>query len=394
MKTIQNISIIALVLLAMSCSSSDQPASQDHGHDHGHEDHNDDHSSVHLTQQQFDMLEIQTGKVPVKQIDHSISVNGVLAVPPQKQAIVTSKIGATINNILVIDGDKVKQGQTLAVISHPDIIQMQSAYLKDIHQLDFLRTEYKRLEDLYKDKVVSEKEYDAAKSDYLSLDGQVKAEEASLKMMHISIDALKQNKIVDQVSITSPIDGYIQKVNVNLGQYVNPQTELFHIINNDHIHADFTVYESDFHNINIGDTVLFSITSNQSKEYAAVIYAIGKSFDNTTKAVHVHADINNKAGMLLPGMYVEGHIVIPNKKSTALPEDAIVAEGEQHYVFTAKQEGSNWTCEMIEVKTGNTYNGYTEVQILADEHANDDFCLNGAYYLVSELKKEEAEHSH
>lgn len=394
MKITRNIYILALLLIAMSCNSSnttdETSQEQEHNHDHAHEDHN----SVHLTQQQFDMLGLETGKLQLKEIDHAITVNGVLAVPPQKQAVVTSEIGATVNSIKVIDGDKVKAGQTLAVISHPEIIKMQADYINNLHQMDYLKSEYERLKDLHSDKVVSGKEFEAAKSAYLAMEGQVKADEASLKMMRINIEKLKQNEIVNQITITSPIDGYVQNVNVNLGQYVDPQTELFHIINNEHIHADFTVYESDFHAVNIGDTILFSITSNPAKEYAATIYAVGKSFDNETKAVHIHADINNKAGLLLPGMYVEGHIVVPNSKTTALPEDAIVAEMDKHYVFTANQNEGEWQFEMIEVRLGNSYNGFTEVTVLDQAHTKDTYALNNAYYLISELQKGEAEHSH
>ena len=49
--------------------------------------------------------------------------------------------------------------------------------------------------------------------------------------------------ILEQVPLRSPIEGYVQKVEIKTGQYVEPQTELFEIVNTEHVHADFMVFE-------------------------------------------------------------------------------------------------------------------------------------------------------
>ena len=392
MKTIYQTIIIYSLILLTGCRE------QNNTEHHDEHNHHPNEEMVHLTQQQFNSLEMKVGPLKKESIGSSVSLNGTLAVPPQNQAIVTPQIGATVNKINVIEGDKVTKGQVLAQISHPSIIELQSNYLNNKAQLDYLKNEYTRVEKLYKDKIASGKEFQKIQSDFKAMEGKVKATEASLQLIGINPINLNENTIQKFISITSPISGYVQKVSINIGQYIDPQTEMFHIINNDHIHADFIVYEKDLAALQIGDSIHFTISSRPDKEFIATIFAIGKNFDNAIKAVHVHAEISNKEGLLLPGMYVIGEIHTLQKPSWVVPEDAIAADGDEFYIFTARleseEETPEWGFNPIKIVKGTTSHGKVEIKLLEELNVQESICYNNAYYLISEMKKSETEHSH
>ena len=144
---------------------------------------------------------------------------------------------------------------------------------------------------------------------------------------------------------------------------------------------------------------MFSVESESGKELEAVIYSVGKAFEENPKAIHLHAEIENKEGVLLPGMYVEGRILIEDTQELALPEEAVVREGDKFVVFTAEKITNNgsqvfWKFTPLEVRIGIQDGKWLEIKLLAPLEKGTLIAMNNAYSLISELKKEEAEHSH
>ena len=387
---------LLFTLIAISC---DTHADQDHTADGkatmGEEDH-DHEDEVHLTQHQFDIMKMRVDSLPFRKMSTYVETNGELEVPPQNEASVTTIVGANVNSIRVIEGDKVKKGQTLATISHPNLIMLQTDYITKFHELEYLQQDYERQSRLFEENVGSGKEFQKIKSQYLSTKGMVKGLEAQLKQMGINPVNLQSGDIYEEVSVISPIDGNVRLVNVKTGQYVQPETELFALVNIDHIHADFMVFEKDITKIKEGQEIRFRIESAPDKELRAEIYSIGKAFEENPKAVHIHADIEGQKGHLLPGMYVRGRIYTDETKTTALPDDAVIREGNKFYVFTASlhDDDGEWHFTPVEVIVGKSDDGWKEIKFMNPVPAETKFAWNNAYYLYSEMKKGEAEHVH
>ena len=136
------------------------------------------------------------------------------------------------------------------------------------------------------------------------------------------------------------------------------------------------------------------IDKNLDEELTAEIYSVSKTFEDNPKAVHVHAEIENKKGNLIPGMYIQGKIQTENSETMALPESAIVKEGDRFFVFSAERENNNWSFKPIEVILGAKDGTWIAVQFTEDINPKTKFAYNNAYYLIAEMKKGEAEHEH
>ena len=383
-----------LILLLAACGGSENGGHEDeHDHDHGHgeEDHGDE---IHFSEDQFNALGIKVDTMPKRNLGTYVEANGELEVPPQNQAEVTAVIGANVKSIKVIEGEKVKKGQVLAYLAHPDLIQLQTDYVTNWNDLQFLEQEYDRQEKLYEDKITSGKDFQKLKSDYNSKVGVVNGLEAQLQLIGINVNNLQENKVTQTVAVRSPISGYVRLVEVKVGQYVNPETSMFEIINNDHVHADLMVFESDVHKVKEGQKVQFSVESLPDKLLSATIYSVGQSFENDPKAVHIHAEIDNKEGHLIPGMYVRGRIIVDDYLSYALPEEAVVREGEKYFIFKAEKEDQEWAFQPVEVVVGAKDNGWVEIKLLEQVETGTVFAWNNAYNMQAEMKKGEAEHSH
>lgn len=346
-------------------------------------------TSVSLTDQQFTALGVKVDTLSKRNFSSVVVANGQLEVLPQNEASVTAIIGANIISIKVFEGMKVVQGQTLAYLSHPELLNVQTRYLNAWNQLQFADKEYQRQKRLYEEQVGSGKDFQKIQSDFFSLTAEVKNLAAQLKLLQLDPEKIKQGDIVEQVPVISPINGFIEKVNVKTGQYVEPQTQMFEILNNDHIHADLMVFEKDIYKVKEGQKVNFSIESMSGESMSAKIFAVGKSFEQNPKAVHVHAEIENKKSFLISGMYITGRISTGNDYVYALPEGAIVNDDGKSLIFISEQDGDNWKFSPLEVITGQEEDGSIEIKLLSPLKKGSLVAMNNAYYLLSEMKKSE-----
>jgi cobalt-zinc-cadmium efflux system membrane fusion protein len=398
-----NIKILAILIagafMLPACHSGHDH--EEEGHDHGNEaheehgDHEEGAEEAHLSEAQFQSLEMKVGPLPERNLGAYIEANGQLEVPPQNEALVSTYIGANVVSIEVIEGDKVSQGKVLAYLSHPDIIQLQTDYLSAYNSLTYLEKDYLRQKKLYEENVGSGKDLQRLEAEFLSAKGKSNGYEAQLKLLGLSIDEINAGNVHERIPVRSPIDGHVRKVEVKTGQFVEPQKDLFDIVNVEHIHADLMVFEKDVHKVREGQKVLFSVEGHDEYDLEAVIYSVGKAFENDPKAVHLHAEIENKHGVLLPGMYVRGRIMSEENLVTAVPEEAVVNEAGKDYVFTANSlENKEWEFIPVEVKVGTRSDGLVSITLISEAKENETFALNNAYYLMAQMKKGEAGHEH
>ncbi len=349
---------------------------------------------VMLTANQFDVLQMKIDTLPMRNMSGYVEANGQLEVPPQNEATITSVVGANVVSIEVIEGDKVEKGQTVAYLSHPNIIQKQTDYLNAYSNSEFLKKEFDRQRTLYDAGVGSGANFQKAEAEYQASRSRAKGLEAQLQQLNVGASGVRNGTIYQRVALRSPIEGFVQKVEVRIGQYVEPQTDLFEIVDTHHVHADLMVFEKDVYKVKKDQTVSFNVQSLPGNELVAKIYSVGKTFEQNPKALHVHAEIENKQGNLIPGMYIQGRIQTDNSLTRAIPESAIASDGTRSFIFTAEKEGEDWSFTPVEIKKSTHDGEWIAIDFLTEQEPNTEYALNNAYYLMAEMKKGEAEHSH
>lgn len=347
-----------------------------------------------LTAHQFKALGMEVDSLQKRNLQGYVAANGWLEVPPQNEAVVTSVVGVNVAKILVIEGEQVKAGQVLAYISHPSLIQKQTDYLNAFHQYDLQQKEFARQEKLYQAGVGSGETYQRAESALRHSKSSMLGLESQLRLLHLNPTKIQQGYITERIPVIAPIDGAVHKVNVKTAQFVQAQNPMFEIVNTHHVHADLLVYEKDAAKVRQGQRVRFTVESFPTKELEARIISVGKTFEKDPKAIHVHAEITQKPEGLIPGMYVQGRILVDSTMSIALPESAVAKQGEDYVVFTAEREGEDWSFKPVEVVPGLTTGSWTTLEFLSPVTPQTKFAYNNAYYLMAQMNKAEAGHHH
>jgi len=183
--------------------------------------------------------------------------------------------------------------------------------------------------------------------------------------------------------VYSPIDGFVSKVNVNIGKYVNPTDVLFDIVNPTDIHLALNVFEKDVNKLSTQQKVVAYTNTNPEKKYNCEIILIGQDLSQE-RSVTVHCHFEQYDKTLIPGMFMNAEIELKSSNAFVLPEDAIVSFDDKRFVYVSK--GNN-VFEMYEVKTGSNENGFTE--ILTDAISSKDIVIKGAYSLLMKMKNTE-----
>ncbi|GAB4166692.1 efflux RND transporter periplasmic adaptor subunit [Polaribacter sp.] len=393
------LTVMVLAIFVSACGNKENHNEND-GHSHDEEEKTEvneehhDEDEVMLSQQQYDALKMKIDTLALRNMSGYVEANGTLEVPPQNEAAITTVVGANVVSIEVIEGDKVNKGQVVAYLSHPNIIKLQTDYLNAYSNSNFLKKNYERQQKLYEAGVGSGANFQKAEAEYEASKAMVNGMQAQLKILNVNTSSVRNGTIAQRIALRSPIEGFVQKVEVKTGQYVEPQTELFDIVNTHHVHADLMVFEKDVYKVQKGQKVNFTVQSIPDTELTAEIYSVSKTFEDNPKAVHVHAEIENKKGNLIPGMYIQGKIQVDNTQTKALPESAIIKEGERYYVFSVEKENDDWSFKPIEVVLGTKDGDWVSVQFTENIESNTKFAYNNAYYLNAEMKKGEAEHAH
>lgn len=327
---------------------------------------------------------ITFGKMEQKNISETLQLNGKIDVPPQNLVSISVPMGGYLKNINLLIGMHVKKGQILCNVDDKQYIQLQEDYLIAKAKTIFAKAEFERQKELNQSKASSDKVYQQAQAEYNSLQILVQSYAEKLKFAGINPNNVSAKSISKSVSIYAPIDGYISKINVNTGKYVNPSDVLFEIVNTSDIHLALTIYEKDINKISIGQSLFAYTNSNPEQKHLCKIILIGKDFTEN-KSAEIHCHFNKYDKTLLPGMYMNAKVEINNKTSNTLPNNAIVNFENKNYIFLANK---NNQFEMVEIKIGNTENGFTTIEN-ANKFLDRKIVIKGAYSLLMKFKNTE-----
>lgn len=373
--------------------------------------HQESETSVELTTEQYKTVGIETGLVEKRSLSGTLKVNGLLDVPPQNLVSITAQMGGIIQSTPLLQGSTVGKGQVIAVMQNQEYVQLQQDYLDTKSQLEFSDVEYKRQQELAKENVNSQKILQQAKSQYNSLQAKLSGIRQKLLILKLNPDKLTADNISGNINVYAPVDGYVTKVNVNVGKYVNSNDVMFEIVNGSNIHVELNIFEKDIPKIKVGQKVRFKL-ANETTERIATISLIGREI-NPDKTVRVHSVASDgTSGNFIPGTYLSALIETNSSKVDALPTAAVVDFEGKKYVFIVKEShsqkphahdvketestkeemGETHHFEMVEVSTGISEGGYIEVQLPGNtDLATTKIVTKGAYDLLSKMKNSEEE---
>lgn len=338
--------------------------------------------TVTLTPAQVKNADLSFSKLEKKPISRTLQVSGKIDVPPQNMVSVSVPLGGYLKSSQLLPGMHVRKGEVIAVMEDQQYIQLQQDYLIGLAKLKYSEKEFERQRELNISKATSDKIFQQAEAEYTTQKVTVKSLSEKLKLIGIDPVRLTESNISKSINLLSPIDGFVTHVNVNIGKYSQPSEVLFELVNPTDIHLALTIFEKDLDDIFIGQKLMAFNNRDLEKKHACEIILIGKNL-TVDRNTEVHCHFEKYDQTLIPGMFMNAEIEIQNQISEVLPDESIVIFEGKNYVFVQK---SSTVFNMVEVQTGISQSGFTEILQGTNSFNNKNIAAKGAYTLLMQLK--------
>ena len=165
MKTKQSIytAFMLVVLGAMGCKQQEASVtSKDQGEQPMR-------SEITLTAEQLKQGNIQLTPVDIKPVNSTVTLNGMVDVPPSNMVSITCPLGGYVKNINLLPGQEVSKGEVLVTMEDPAYIQLQQDYLVSKSKIEFLEKEFSRQKQLSSTDATSKKNFEQVSADHKEL---------------------------------------------------------------------------------------------------------------------------------------------------------------------------------------------------------------------------------
>lgn len=256
-----------------------------------------------------------------------------------EQVIVSAPVTERITRIHFVDGAYVKRGQVLATLAagqETSTLQGDTAELREAEI---------RLDRLLK-----------LKAQGFATNADVDAQTATVQSLRAQAGATRAT-IVDRV-VTAPFSGVLSLRKISTGAVVSAGTEIATISDISSIKLDFTVPETDIAKLKPGLPISAIAAAYPKEPFNGSIATVDTVVDPTTRAVTVRAILPNRDGRLKPGMLLTVVIESAARTAVAAPELAVVAQGDQSFIYVVDAKGE---AVRTPVKVGKKQDGKVEI---------------------------------
>jgi membrane fusion protein (multidrug efflux system) len=256
-----------------------------------------------------------------------------------ESVIITAQVTEMVTAVGFEDGQVVEAGHVLVELTSEEESAQHDAARANYEEA--LR-QYRRVSDLVKQGSDSRS----------NLDQRIAARDSASALL-----AELQAKLADRM-IVAPFSGVLGLRSVSPGTVVKPGDEITTLDDIDQIKLDFSVPESYLASLQPGLEIRASSVAYVDTPFFGTVSAVDTRVDPRTRAVRVRALIANDEHLLHPGMLLRVDLRANPRRSVSLPEQAIVPEGDRHYVFIADGDG---LAQRVEVRIGRRTPGTVEI---------------------------------
>jgi cobalt-zinc-cadmium efflux system membrane fusion protein len=322
---------------------------------------------------------VQVLTVQPTMLTRVLRLTGAVAYNNFRTTPVITQVSGPVSRIVVVPGQRVRQGEPMLYVASPDYSQLRTNYLKAKDAYSLAEKAYSRAKDLYQHHAIAEQILEQAESADVQAGGDLVAAEAALKVMGIvDPDALVKAPPSFEVPVRAPIDGEVVEQDVAAGQLIQPgTTQCFMISDTSSVWVLVNVYQKDLPYVHAGDQVTIQTDTYPEVFHGRISY-VAASLDPSTRTLQARIETSNPGGKLKKDMYVAVTVKAGKiANAIALPDAAILRDSENEpfvYAATAANQFGK-----VSVKLGESLNGQTE--ILGGVKAGDRIIGNGSLFL-------------
>ncbi len=299
---------------------------------------------LQLTPERMQSIGVKIGTVEYKELNDDLRATGTVDIDEQLLSYVQVRFSGYIRKVFVnATYLYVHKGEPLFTIYSPDLVATEQEYL-------LARQNQNALSASSVDGVA------------LGADSLSAAAEQRLSQWEVPQSELQKlqatGKPISDLTIPSPVSGYVTEYNALPNMYVEQSTRLYTVADLSRVWVIAQVFQDDIGRLKPGDSVAVTVDAYPGRTFHGSIDQILPQVDTLTRTVRVRLVIQNPGLKLKPGMYVNCDFKSPHGRQLVVPASAVFQTGTKQLVFLYKGDGE------IDPK-----------EVLLGSHIGDDFVV-------------------
>jgi Cu(I)/Ag(I) efflux system membrane fusion protein/cobalt-zinc-cadmium efflux system membrane fusion protein len=287
---------------------------------------------------------VKTGTVEYKQLSDDLRATGTVDIDEQMLSYVQVRFSGYIRKVFAnATYLYVRKGEPLFTVYSPDLVATQQEYL--LARQD--------------QKTMGASTVDGVASGAALLSAAAEQRLAQWEVPQSELQKLRETgKTIADLTVNSPVSGYVTEYNALPNMYVGPSTRLYTVADLSRIWVYAQVFQDDVGRLKPGDSVAITVDTYPGRTFHGNIDQILPQVDAETRTVRVRLVIQNPGLKLKPGMYVDCDLKSPLGRQLVVPASAVFQTGTKNLVFL--------------------YQGGGEIgpkEVLLGPHVGDDFVV-------------------
>jgi RND family efflux transporter MFP subunit len=303
-----------------------------------------------------DVINVKVTTAAITTLENTSPLTGRLQ-PVEEVTIIPKALG-NVTSVNVELGQKITKGTVLFTI---DNTQVATAYNQAKASYNDAQTNLNRMETLYREGAVSLQQYEQTKTAYtIAKEAYTAASDG-----------------VSNYIVTSPIDGYVTSINVEVGSMASQAAAAATIANIDKLEIETSISENVINKIKIGDKVDVMVSSVSETPISGTVTALSPAPAVGSLTYPMKVTLDNTTAAIKPGMFAE--VIITSDKTAnviALPSNSVLIKSGKTVVAVI-EDGK--TAVFREVVVGVDNGKLAEIK--SGVKAGDVVVIEGQYYL-------------
>ncbi len=354
----------------------------DHAESESHE-HEDEHV-VELSAEQIAELGIEVAVASPGPLRRTVSLPGQIAVNADRLAHIVTRVAGVATEVRKTLGDKVVQGEIMAVVESRELADAKAGYLAARQRLDLAQATFAREQSLWDKRISSEQEFLDARQAVAETRIELHAAEQKLHALGLDDEYVRTlpdlpDVLLTRYEIVAPFDATVIARHITIGEALKDDSEVFVIADLSTVWVQLDMHQRDLTYVREGQEAVITVGPGVPEAKGRISY-IGPIAADDTRTIPARVVLPNVEGQYRPGLFVTAEILAETASVDVLvPQQAVQSLEGQPCVFVPSEHGF----EARFVSVGRSSQG--AIEITSGLTAGEAFVRQGVFELKAAI---------
>jgi len=374
----------------------DEYAGEPEGAQEGHAEHESE-QAISLPDNELERLGIRIAEATPGVLETHVEFPGGVRLNEDDLIHVVPRVGGIARGVHARLGDRVEQGNPLAVLESRDLADLKAEYLAARERVELRQATFEREKTLFEKQLTPEQDYLEARQAVREAQIRMNAAEQKLHAVGFTEKYLKSlpshpDATLTLYNLTAPADGTIIEKHITRSEVLEETSQPFTIADLSTVWVDLKVYQRNIPQVRRGQTVRITVGDGIAPGTGVISY-IGPVVGEETRTSLARVVLPNPDGRWRAGMFITGQV---DAGRTSVPvvvlKTAIQTIEDRRVVFVRSDEGFHPRTVQLGREDAD------QMEVLEGLQPGQQYAATGAFILKAELVKgsidPHAGHSH